>query len=90
MYLNMYMCPCCFAYRSAVTELSLEQLNEWLQSEEGVLVAFYGHECGHCKQMVPAFKQAAAELQPSGLRTAAFNLQVGIRWISIYLSVGFT
>lgn len=60
---------------SDVTELSLDDAKEWLSGEEGVLVAFYGHACAHCKSMVGAFKEAATALKPSGVRVGALNLQ---------------
>eukprot|EP00967_Tisochrysis_lutea_P040198 scaffold48229_cov27-Tisochrysis_lutea.AAC.1 len=60
---------------SDVQELSLEMLSEWLQEDEEVMIAFYGHVCGHCKAMVPALKQAATELKAAGVKVGAFNLQ---------------
>lgn len=60
---------------SDVEELSLQGLKEWMQADEGVLVVFYGHECGHCKAMAPALQEAATQLRRSGVRVGAVNLQ---------------
>ena len=52
-----------------------EKLNELLESGEGLLINFYAPWCGHCKTMVPAYKEAATTLKESGVRLVAMDGQ---------------
>ena len=58
---------------SDVKELSVKELEEQLESDEGCLLVFHGTTCAHCKAMAPEYKEAATALKGSH-NVAAVNL----------------
>ena len=73
---------------SEVVELTDEQFeNEVLNGKEAWLVEFYAPWCGHCKNLVPVWKEAAAAA--TGIRIAAIDATAHDKFSSKYGVKGF-